>query len=73
MSINRPPCTNLSVVYPYGEVRIEASRGAAVLSGINKGQRPECVLQQIAGECVRWFTAQTHTHAQDSLQVPLVF
>lgn len=60
-------------VYPYREVSTEASRGAAVLGGIDEGQRPECVLQQIAGERVRPFAAQTHTHAQDPLQVPLVF
>lgn len=60
-------------VYPNREVSIEASRGAAVLCGIDEGQRPECVLQQTAGKCVRTLTAQTHTHTQDLLQVPLVF
>ncbi len=60
-------------VYPYWEVSIEAPRGAAVLSGIDEGQRPECVLQQIAGERVCPFAAQTHAHTQDPLQVPLVF
>lgn len=69
-------CSSFSVcvcVYPYGEVSIEASRGAAVLGGINEGQRPERVLQQTAGERVRRFTAQANAHAQYPLQVPLVF
>ena len=43
--------------YPNREVSIEASWGAAVLFGINEGQRPECVLQQTAGECVRSLTS----------------
>lgn len=69
-------CSSISMcvcVYPYGEVRIKAPRGAAVLGGIDEGQRPECVLQQTAGESVRPFTAQTHAHTQDLLQVPPVF
>ena len=60
-------------VYPNREVSLEAPRGAAVLGGIDEGQRPECVLQQAAGERVRLFTAQTHAHTQYPLQVPSVF
>lgn len=60
-------------VYPNREVSIKAARGAAVLSGIDEGKRSECVLQKTAGECVRPFAAQTHTHTQDPLQVALIF
>lgn len=63
----------LSVVYPYREVGIKASRGAAVLGGIDERQRAERVFQQTTGECVGPLTAQMHTHMQDSLQLPLVF
>lgn len=60
-------------VYPNREVSIEAARGAAVLSGIDEGKRSERVLQKTAGKRVRSFTAQAHAHAQDTLQVPLIF
>lgn len=60
-------------VYPYREVSSKASRGTAVLGGIDERQRPEHVFQQTAGERVRLFAAQTHARAQDALQVPLVF
>ena len=66
-------CRRLRAVYPYGEVSVEASGGAAVLSWIDEGQRPERVLEQLAGERVCPFAAQSHTHAQDPLQVPQVF
>lgn len=71
--IKRSLCRRLRVVYPYGEVSVKASGGAAVLSWIDEGQRPECVLEQFAGKGVCPFAAQSHTHAQDPLQVPQVF